>query len=181
MTPDNASRLAHFEEHVRSSVQEEARQKRAALDAVLDALDVRHLAASRTPFLAGLRDREPSLHAVVERRLDAVGSRMEAMRTNPTGAQVLPVVDDSVDQLEKWGRERMAHAQTLLASDDPEQEQALRVELTELDARASLAPRLGDVKQWVGTLRRVAALRRAHSALATNRIPASSDSYPSKP
>ena len=170
VTPDTASRLAHFEEHVRSSVQEEARQKRAALDAVLDALDVRHLAASRTPFLAGLRDREPSLHAVVERRLDAVGSRMEAMRTNPTGAQVLPVVDDSVDQLEKWGRERMAHAQTLLASDDPEQEQALRVELTELDARASLAPRLGDVEQWVGTLRRVAALRRAHSALATNRI-----------
>lgn len=170
VTPDTASRLAHFEEHVRSSVQEEARQKRAALDAALAALDVRHLAASRTPFLVGLRDREPSLHAAVERRLDAVGSHMEAMRTDPTAAQALPVVDDSVDQLENWGRERMAHAQTLLAADDPERERALRVELAELDARASLAPRLDDIAQWVGTLRRVPALRRAHSALATNRI-----------
>ena len=58
----------------------------------------------------------------------------------------------------------------ILAADDPERERALRVELAELDARASLAPRLDDIAQWVGTLRRVPALRRAHSALATNRI-----------
>jgi len=46
----------------------------------------------------------------------------------------------------------------------------LRQELTELEAREKLGGRLDDVTVWISTLKRVAALHRAHSALATNRI-----------
>jgi hypothetical protein len=43
-------------------------------------------------------------------------------------------------------------------------------ELAELEARQKLGGRFDDVTTWIGTLKRVAALRGAHSALATNRI-----------
>jgi hypothetical protein len=46
----------------------------------------------------------------------------------------------------------------------------LRQELAELEARQKLGGRFDDVTTWIGTLKRVAALRGAHSALATNRI-----------
>jgi recombinational DNA repair ATPase RecF len=170
VSPDAASRLSHFEEHVRSSVQADAREAREALDADLQLLDPRQLDACRTPFLAGLREREPEVHSALERYLDAVSSRMDVLRTDPAGAQVLPVVYVPAERLDEWGTARRLHAETLLAADDPEREKELRTELAELDAREKLAARLSDVDTWLGKLARIDALRRAHSGLATNRI-----------
>jgi ABC-type cobalamin/Fe3+-siderophores transport system ATPase subunit len=170
VSTDAASRLAHFEEHVRGSVQQDARGKREALGAALDALDTRQVEDCRTPFLAGLREREPELHAAVARYLEAVKGQLEALRADPAAAKMVPPAEDAPGAVEAWGRARAARAQTLLAADDAEQEQVLRAELAELEARTLLAPRLSDVEQWLATLRRAAALRRAYSALATNRI-----------
>lgn len=170
MARDAAGRLSHFEQHVRSSVQADARQARAALDSALQALDPRELDACRTPFLAGLREREPELHPALERYLTAVGSRMEALRADPAGAEVLPLLYEPADGLEQWGKTRGAHADTLLAADDPQRESALRSELAELDAREKLAARLSEVEEWRGRLVRQTALRSAHGGLATNRI-----------
>jgi ABC-type cobalamin/Fe3+-siderophores transport system ATPase subunit len=170
MSSDAASQLAHFEEHVRSSVQQAARDKREALDAALKELDGRHVEECRTQFLAGLREREPALHEAIERQLEEAEGKMEALRVDPTASEVMPGSDDTAKRVESWGRKRAAHAETLLAAHDAEQEGVLRSELADLEARALLTPRLPDIERWLINLRRVAGLRRAHSALATNRI-----------
>jgi hypothetical protein len=44
---------------------------------------------------------------------------MEALRADPAGAQVLPVLYEPVDRLEQWGKTRGSHADSLLAAGDP--------------------------------------------------------------
>lgn len=169
MTADAADRLLHFEQHVHSAIGEQARLARQTLDAALEPLDERHVDACRTPFFTGLAERESELHGELKRFLEAMESRMRALREDPT-AEVTDVPFDPAAKLDAWASAREAHAQTLMVAEDPERERELRQELAELDAREKLGGRLDDVTTWIGTLQRVAALRRAHSALATNRI-----------
>ena len=169
MSPEAADRLADFEQHVRSAVGQQARRAREALDAALELLNQRHVDACRTPFFTGLANRESELHGELERFVEAVGSGMRALRENPVGALVTPVID-SAEKLDAWASTREAHAKTLTTAEDPERERELRQELTELEARDKLRGRLDDVTTWIGTLQRMAALRGAHTALATNRI-----------
>jgi hypothetical protein len=159
MSADAADRLTHFEQHVRSAVGEQARRARQALDAALEPLDERHLYDCRTPFFTGLAERESDLHGELERFLEAVGSRMRALREDPAAAQVAHVLLDPVATLDVWASAREAHAQTLAAAEDPERERELRQELAELEAREKLGGRLDDVTAWISTLQRVAALR----------------------
>lgn len=170
LSAEAADRLAHFEHHVHSTVGEQARRTRQSLDLALEPLDDRHVEACRTPFLTGLAEREAELHGGLQRFLEAVRERMRALREDPAGAEVTPVALDASTTLDAWAAAREAHAQTLTTAEDPERQRELRQELAELDARETLGGRLDDVTTWIGTLRRVAAHRRAHSALATNRI-----------
>lgn len=170
ITADAAARLAHFEQHVHGAVGEQAGRARKALEAALDPLDERHVDALRTPFFAGLAAREAELHGELERLLDLIRGRMRVLREDPAGAQVMPVSLDTAAKLETWAATREAHAQTLDSAEDPERERELRQELAELEAREKLSERLDDVTSAIRTLKRVAALRLAHSALATNRI-----------
>lgn len=170
LSAEAADRLAHFEQHVRSAVGEQARRTRQALDVALEPLDERHVDACRTPFLTGLAEREAELHGELQQFLDAVRDRMRALREDPAGAEVTPITLDAATRLDAWAAAREAHAQTLTTAEDPERQCELRQELAEMEARETLGGRLDDVTAWIRTLRRVAALRRAHSALATNRI-----------
>jgi DNA repair ATPase RecN len=102
--------------------------------------------------------------------LEAIREQMRLLREDPAGAQVVPVLLDPAAKLEAWADMREAHARTLTAADNPERERELRQELVELEAREKLGRRLDDVTGWIGVLQRVAALRRAYRALATNRI-----------
>ncbi len=170
ISADAAARLAHFEQHVRSAVGEQARHAREALGAALEPLDERHVDALRTPFFAGLAEREGELHADLERMLETVRGQMHVLREDPAGAHVVLVLLDPAAKLDSWANTREAHAGTLSAAENPERERELRQELAELEARDRLGARLGDVTGRIGVLQRVAALRRAHSALATNRI-----------
>ena len=99
--PGAAARLAHFEEHVRSAVQADARKAREALDAALEPLDARHVEACRSAFLSGLTEREPELHAAVEDHLQAIGTIMQSLRSDPADAEVAPVASEPVDRLEQ--------------------------------------------------------------------------------
>jgi recombinational DNA repair ATPase RecF len=170
VTTETAARLAHFEQHVQGAVQRAASEKRRALQRALDTVDVRHVDECRTPFLDGLLERAPYLHAAVLGHLDAAEREMLALRTDPIGTELAELDDDAATAVEAWARKRAARAETLLAAEEAEQRRVLRAELDELEARTSLAARLPDVERWLATLRREAALRRAHSALATNRI-----------
>lgn len=170
VSADAAARLAHFEQHVRSAVGEQARRAREALKVALEPLDEQYVDVLRTPFFEGLAEREGELHGDLERLLEAVREQMRVLREDPAGAQVVPVLLDPVAKLDAWADTREAHARTLTAAENPERERELRQELVELEAREKLGERLDDVTGWIGVLQRVAALRRAHSALATNRI-----------
>ena len=170
LNAEAGDRLAHFEQHVRSAVGEQARRTRQALDSALEPLDERHVDACHTPFSTGLAEREAELHDTIQRFLEAIGGRMRALREDPAGAEITPVTLDPATELDAWASAREAHAQTLTTAEDPERQRELRAELAETEAREKLGGRIDDVTAWIGTLRRVAALRRAHSALATNRI-----------
>jgi recombinational DNA repair ATPase RecF len=170
LSEEAAARMTHFEEHVRSSVQQDARQKRETLDAALETLSPHHVEACRTPFLAGLQERAPDLHGAVDRYLEEAATKMETLRSEPTTAQLLPLPAEAVTEVESWSRERSDHATMLLAAEDPERERTLRAELAELDARVRLESRLPELEEWLERLRLAASLRAAHSALSTNRI-----------
>ena len=164
ITPDAAARLAHFQEHIQSTVRVDATAASAAVGAALAGLEDSHVEACRGPFLAALVEREPDLHAALDTYLTAVASRAQALRAAPLNPEVLPLIMIPVDTLEDWGRRRGQHA------DDPEKERTLRAELAELDARERLATRAGDVERLIETLKTVQALQSARAALATNRI-----------
>jgi energy-coupling factor transporter ATP-binding protein EcfA2 len=166
----SSARMTHFEEHVRSSLQADARAARQALTEALESVDERHVAGCRTAFLEGLADREAELHTAIERYLRDIDNRMQALRQAPTSAQGIPVLNDSAQRLEEWGLARAVHAETLLAAQDPNRERELRAELAELDVREKLGMRFVDITAWVGTLGHISALWEAHRALATNRI-----------
>jgi hypothetical protein len=104
MSADAAARLEHFERHVRSAVGEQARRARHALDATLEPLEDGRVDALRTPFFAGLAEREAELHAEMERRLDAVRGRRRALREDPAGAQVASVLLDPAEKLDASGQ-----------------------------------------------------------------------------
>jgi recombinational DNA repair ATPase RecF len=167
---DTAARMAHFEEHIRSTLQAEADAAQRAITEALMRLEAGELAACRAPFLAGLKEREPELHEEIERYLKAVADQMQSLRENPINTDAMPISGHPLSRLETWGRGRAEHAAALLAAEDPEHEARLRSELAELDGRNVLSSRLDDITLWIATLKRVARLRDAHSGLATNRI-----------
>jgi len=170
VSPEDAGQMSHFEQHVSSALGQAARLTRGRLTASLELLVERDIDEMRTPFLAGLAEREPALFASVTEYLDAVAECMLTARDNPAHATAAVIRPEVVADLERWGDARQTHANTLVAAEDPERQAEMQQQLNELDARAQLAARLDDVKSRISNLRRAAALHRAHSALATNRI-----------
>jgi energy-coupling factor transporter ATP-binding protein EcfA2 len=170
LAPEAAERLAHFQEHVQSSIQADAQTARSALAEALEVLDERHIAACRDQFVTGLAEREPALFEALDSFIAALGERMRAVRENPRDPDVLPLITIAIESLESWGQTRTERGQALLAAEDPEQEGILRAELAELEAREQLYLRIDDLESRIGALAQIAALQRAHGALATNRI-----------
>ena len=168
--PEAADRLSHFEHHVRGAVGQQSRDAQAALDTALAPLAPQHAAVLRTPFLAGLQEREPDLHQRIESLVADIEARCARLRDDPSGGSGEPLALGAVTSLEEWGLARQTHTDTLKAANDPEREQELRRELGELEGREKLATRLDDIEGWVMKLKRVEALNDAFSGLATNRI-----------
>jgi energy-coupling factor transporter ATP-binding protein EcfA2 len=169
VTSDTASRLAHFDEHVRSTVQEEARKAEHALAEALVPLQDQRVQELRGGFLEGLEERDSALFQEAVLFLETVGQRFSALREDPAGA-VTTVDAVAVDHLDQWSTHRKTYAANLRAAAEPERQAELRRELNELEAREKLRLRLDDVEQRIGRLRAIHRLEQAHTALATNRI-----------
>ena len=169
LTEDAGNRLAHFEGHVRSALQQHAVEAEQRLRKGLEGVQEAQIEAARTEFIAGLAEREPALHSAVESFLREVSDRMSRLRLDP-GATAGGELSDPSNDLEVWAAARAQHAATLIAATDPAREANVRGELLELENRDRLASRVEDIVAWVATLRRVGALDSAYSGLATNRI-----------
>jgi len=163
-------RLRHFERHIQSSLQDRAVQGRRRLDASLEQVDPTQLDVLGSIFSEGAAEGVSDLPQAVTALRDAVGKRMRALRRDSVTAELVPLPPIPSDGIEKWAVGREEHAATLMTAADPEGEGRLRQELAELDGRAKLGSRFDAVTDWIGALRQTEALRRAHGALATNRI-----------
>jgi energy-coupling factor transporter ATP-binding protein EcfA2 len=165
-----ATQMSQFEDHVKSALGEAARRAQERLDGLLGPLAQQDVDALGTQFLAGLAGREPELFAQASAYLEAIAESMRTAREKPGEAAAATPDPAALTELEAWATTRQSHANTLRAAEDPQRQADMRQELAELEAREHLAMRLDDVKTRISNLKRAAALREAHSALATNRI-----------
>ncbi|HVS84479.1 MAG TPA: AAA family ATPase [Gaiellaceae bacterium] len=170
ISPETATRLQHFEDHIQSAVQAAAREVEQRLQSTVNTLTPDRVAACRGPFLESLTDREPKLHSAVEEFLAAADARVQRIRADAGAAAKDPGPEPPATALREWGTVRAEQGRALRKASDPKEQARLVEELNELEARILLANRLDDVANSIGAHTRVTALRKAHSALATNRI-----------
>jgi energy-coupling factor transporter ATP-binding protein EcfA2 len=164
---DAGDRVARLEQFVKSAVERDAEQARAALEgklAALRALDVEGLAD-----LAGmgfLEVEEPDVHAAVLAFIEMARVRAKAI-VDGNNAEV-PTAP--VDRLTMFVSARRAYAASQRELVDPEHQHALTVERDELRARQLLAARLPDVRGWYQRQGERALLLRARQSLDTSTI-----------
>ena len=171
VTADTAERMAHFQEHVSSTIRATAKSAAGALSDALEACAPAHAAACRTPLIAALRDRKPELVQHVETLIDAVAEHLVTMQTDPAAAAGTTFDAEAVTAgLTAWADTRSSHTSALLAAEEPEKLKQAEAELAELEARQRLASELDIFTTWRMRLGTISALTEAHTALATNRI-----------
>lgn len=165
-----SEQLMAFEKQVTSDVQQQADEAQARLREAIRRLDGNVVARARTPFVAALRETSPALHAATEAFLAAAEARARLLAADALVGELPPLPPDSVEVLNRWAQKRSAHVGILQAAQDPEKEQQVRAELSELEARDALMRQLPQISDWVDHLRRITALNKAHSDLHTYRV-----------
>jgi ABC-type transport system involved in cytochrome c biogenesis ATPase subunit len=168
---DGAAHLMrHFENHVQSELSTRAQAARGALVEALGAVDPAKIERCRGTFLVSLRENEATLADSIDAYLDCAGARIVAVRGNPTAPELSALPAGPQSALRDWAGRRRQHAATLKAAAQPEVAEQLRSELAELDARATLLAKLGDVGSTIAAQARLAGLESAFSDLNTNRV-----------
>lgn len=172
VTADTAERLAHFEEHVISTVSTTAERRATELTQALERVDSAHAdALSRNALLESLRQREPAIAGEVDGAVGAIKAQLDSLHSDPAAAEPAAIdVDPAIAALDTWKESRRSRATVLRSADDSDKLPGLRSELAELEARERLAGELDVFEDWRKRLQIVAAIERAHTALATNRI-----------
>lgn len=171
VTPSTATRMAHFDAHVSSTVQATAMEAERVLTEALSTCAPTHADACRTPLLEALRDREPELAQQLEAVIDDMQAHLETMQLAPETAAAASVdVTPATAALTAWAVTRSRRADNLLSTENPAKLEAVKALLAELEARERLAGDVDVFEDWRAQLRILAGLDRAHSALATNRI-----------
>jgi energy-coupling factor transporter ATP-binding protein EcfA2 len=170
LSQDAAHEMTQFENHVQSELSTRAQ---AARDAAVDSLrviDGGKVERCRGAFLVSLRQNEGTLADSVDVYLDRVEARIVAVRDDPTAPHLAALPTGPQSALREWASRRRRHAETVRAAAQPAVAQQLRGELAQLDARAALLGRLGDVRAAIEALARIAGLESAFSDLNTNRV-----------
>ncbi|MGN6600739.1 MAG: hypothetical protein ACTHMW_15845, partial [Actinomycetes bacterium] len=172
VSADAAQRMAHFEEHVTSSVQATADQRAAELRDALDRSDPVHaVAVERNALLVSLRAREPGIAAEIDRAVTTITAKLEALHRAPVVAEATAIdIGPALAALTSWGEARSTRAATLRSADDSHKLSGLRAELAELEARERLGENVGVFNEWRTRLQVITPLETAHTQLATNRI-----------
>lgn len=167
-----ADRLAHFEAHITSSVQNTAEARKSELASALEACGPENAdEVLNSALLVALSDREPDVAAPVAETVNAVRLHLERMSASPRDAiGAVTEVGPAVDVLTRWASARAVRAKTLRNADDAGRLPELRAELAELEARVRLAGELPLFSAWKRNLARIALLDAAYSGLATNKI-----------
>lgn len=167
---DTAARVRHFEQHIQSTLQTRATDAERRLAASLQQVDPSQLQQVGQTFTEAVAELEPELAGQMALFRQALRQRLQTIHSDPLATTLARLPPIPALAVTEWARQREEHAAMLLSAADPEGERSLRRELAELTGREMLGRRLDTLGVWVGTLRRVRALRRAHTALATNRI-----------
>jgi energy-coupling factor transporter ATP-binding protein EcfA2 len=170
---DTADRLARFRTHVSSTVQARALGTASQLTAALAECGPAHADQCRVPVLAVLREREPDSARRIDQLISEIAEHLARMHASPKDASGTEFdVEAAATELVIWADRRLSHADALLAAEDPEKRRTAIAELAELEARQRLASDIDVFRNWRTNLGTIAALGKAHSALATNRITA---------
>jgi hypothetical protein len=163
--------MTSFEAHVRSDVSAKATTAAAALKAALTEASPTWADRCRTSLLARMQELNPALAGDIGTYVEAARGHLQAGQDAPGSWQALAIsCEDQVRALRSWAIERSTHAQQLQTAADATQLAELRRELRELEARVALSSRIEEFETWNGTLRKVAMIDQAHSALATNKV-----------
>jgi energy-coupling factor transporter ATP-binding protein EcfA2 len=172
VTADTAHRLAHFDEHVSSTVMAVAEQRATELAQALDLVNPAHADAFlRNPLLVGLRQREPAIAEDLDTVTAAIRVSLDTLHRCPAAGEPTAIdLASATAALDSWAGTRRSRAAVLRAADDRDKLPGLRIELAELDARERLTRELDLFEAWRQRLQMIAALGTAHTALATNRI-----------
>lgn len=171
VTSETAERMAHFQEHVSSTIRATAKTAADALSDAVGACAPAHAQSCRTPLIAALADRKPELVQHVETLIGAVAEHLVRMQADPAAAAGSTFDAEAVAaELTTWAETRSSHAGALLAAEEPEKLAEAKAERAELEARQRLASELDIFTTWRMRLRTISALAETHAALATNRI-----------
>lgn len=165
-----AQEMSRFENHVQSELSTRAQAGRAALAEALQAVDAGKVELCRGTFLVSLRENEATLAERVDAYVDCAGTRIAAVRDEPTAPELSALPAGPQSMLREWAGRRRQHAETLRAAAQPAVARQLRAELAELDARAALLARVDDVRAAIAARDRLAGLENAYSDLNTNRV-----------
>lgn len=167
---DTASRLEGLEAHVTSTLQQEAGQATARLEAVLLNYDQDRIDRIVDLSTRSIADKDEQLHERVLSATDRLSGLVTSVRDDPLAEGNYDQPPLPLQQLNAWGSQRRHHAETLEASLDPEGHAALARELRELEGRRALAEIFESLEAWARVLSHVRCYEVAHSALATNRL-----------
>jgi energy-coupling factor transporter ATP-binding protein EcfA2 len=172
VTGDTADRMAHFDAHITSSVRSTATERAGALAGALASCGPDHATTARTnPLLTALRLREEELAALIDITIDSISEQLDVMHANPRTAPAGNVdITPAIAALSAWAEARATRAAALESADDADKLPKVKAELAELEARDRLRDDLDAFLAWRLTLRTIASLDAAYTALATNKI-----------
>ena len=136
-----AERLAHFEDHVTSSLQATAAAATIELENALAVCSDQHAKAiSDNATLAALRLGHPEIAARVDEVVDQFADHLTGMCADPPHATAAAVdLEPVTTALREWAADRSSRADALEAADDAARLPALRAEMSELAGRERLA------------------------------------------
>lgn len=167
---DTASRLEELEDHVTSTLQQEAERARARLEAVLESYDQDRIERMVGLSRRSIADKDEQLHEHIVSATDRLSELVASVREEPLAGNDLDQPPLPLQELDAWASQRRQHAETLEASLDPDGHARLAQELRELEGRRAVAEMFERLKAWGRVLSDVHCYEAAYSALATNRL-----------
>ncbi|MEA2360037.1 MAG: hypothetical protein QOI62_3297 [Solirubrobacteraceae bacterium] len=168
LAEDARARFARFDEHVRSTLEQQLAVAQADVDRAITRLgeiDPERLLAA--PGYVMLRDESPDVAAAVENWVADARTRAMALRDGSEADGLVASAAEAVGNLAAHRRTIAAHQRSLI---DPSLQADLQREVNEFAARELLAERLSEVEAWLTALKTIAALEEARRALDTTSL-----------
>lgn len=170
---DGTARMKRFEEYVQHSVAKLAADKRVARAAAISKIESAALSIDYKPYVEELNHLDPNVVAEIRAFDNAVAGRqkwmLEAQKTHAwDGVQEFPV--DPCLKLKAIAAALTSQAQAYEKATDDKQKLLMKMELTELKARAALLPQKDAVLALIERMKVKALLSKCKDDLKTKPI-----------